>query len=350
MKRLAIGLLGLTLAGCGAKTGLDLRSPDAGPRMDAAPPDAGSDGGFDAGLDAGFDGGIVCVPGNIRLNASRVEVVFVIDRSGSMNADFAGGPARPLESRWEILEASLSGALDTFDDTIGVGAKFFPTQTIRATEGPCDVFGGLEVPIGPGRAPGIISQFGRYNPNGGTPVGPAVRAALDALLERSDEDSAQFIVVATDGAPTCGPDPVGDATAVIGEAHEMYGVDVYVLGIASTAPEVDLLDRMAVIGGRARPASEGSRFYDASDPMLLDALLSSIARDLVQCVFRVPIPPGDDDVIEVFVSGDLVARDESRESGWDWTSDRRSQLSLFGAACERAIASGGRVRADITCN
>ena len=237
-----------------------------------------------------------------------------------------------------------------FDDTIGVGAKFFPTQTMRATEGPCDVFGGLEVPIGPGRAPGIITQFARYDPSGGTPVGPATREALDALLARSSEDNAQFIVVATDGAPTCGADAVAEAVSVIDEAHATHGIDVYVLGIASTAPEVDLLNRMAITGGRARPASESRRFYDASDPALLDALLSEIARDLAQCVYRVPIPPDDDDVIEVMVDGDLVARDETRERGWDWTSTRRSQLSLFGPACERAIASGGRVRAEITCN
>jgi len=348
MKHIVIGLCALALLGCGSKTGLAVGAPDSGARMDAARPRP--DAGVDAGFDAGFDGGLVCVPGVVRLDPSTVEVVFVIDRSGSMDANFAGGRADPFESRWEILEASLGTALDTFDENIGVGAKFFPTQTIRATEGPCDVFGGLEVPIGPGRAPGVISQFSRYDPSGGTPVGPATRTALDSLIARSDEDNAQFIVVATDGAPTCGVDAVMEAISVIGEAHEMHGIDVYVLGIASSAPEVELLNQMAITGGRARPSTAERRFYDASDPILLDALLSEIARDLAQCVYRVPIPPDDDDVIEVFVDDVLIARDEARETGWDWTSPRRTQLSLFGPACEAAIASGGRVRADVTCN
>lgn len=344
--RTSIVLALLVSTGCGSKTALRVDPPDATIRFDAG----GTDAGRDAGFDAGADGGLQCVPGVVALDPSTVEVVFVIDRSGSMDASFDGSVPRPRESRWEILELALGDALMAFDERVGVGAKFFPTQTIRATEGPCDVFGGLEVPIGPGRAPGIVSQFSRYDPYGGTPLGPALREALDALLARADENSAQFIVAATDGQPTCGPDAVSDALTVIEEAHAENGVDVYVLGIASTDPEVALLDIMATAGGRARPASEGRRFYDARDPVLLESLLAAITRDLAQCVFTVPVPPSEEDVVEVIVDGDPVRRDISRTDGWDWTSDRRAQLSLFGSACERAIASGGRVRANITCN
>ena len=341
----APALLCVWAFGCGAKTGLELGPMDAS--VDGGV-DAGSDAGTDGGVDAGSDAGIVCLPGTIRLVQSTVEVVFVLDRSGSMNAAFDGSAPRPGESRWQILEASLSAALEAFDDRIGLGAKFFPTQTRRATEGPCDVFPGLDVAVGPGRAPGIIRQFSLFDPNGGTPVGPAAREALDALVSRADEDRAQFIVVATDGAPTCTLDAVRQISEVIDEAHTTHGIDVYVLGIASTAPEVALLDDLAVRGGRARPATEARRFYDAQDPAQLSALLSGITRDLAQCVYRVPIPPTEDDVVEVTVAREPVSRDETREDGWDWTSDRRTQLSLFGPACDRAIASGV-VQATITC-
>ncbi len=341
----ALALSVLVLAtGCGAKTPLGLDDFDAG----APPPDAGFDAGTDAGVDAGFDAGPVCEPGVVRLEQGSVDVVFVIDRSGSMALSFEGETPRPRESRWEILELSLGAALEAFDDSIGVGAKFFPTQTMRATEGPCDVFGGLDVPIGPGRVPGILTQFTRYDPFGGTPVGPATREALDALLARADENRAQFIVVATDGAPTCGEDAVGQIVSVVSEAHEVHGVDVFVLGIASPGPEHELLDRLAIAGGRARPSTEPQRFYDARDPELLQVLLNDIARDLAQCVFAVPVPPGPEDEVEVLVGRETIPRDETREDGWDWTSERRGQLSLFGPACERAIAAG-TVRANILC-
>ncbi len=334
-------------AGCGSKTGLEVG--EVSPGLDASRPDGGFDAGTDAGTDGGEDAGLVCRPGVVRLDPSTVEVVFVIDRSGSMALDFAGETPRPLESRWEILELALGGALEAFDESVEVGAKFFPTQTMRATEGPCDVFGGLEVPIGPGRAAGIITHFTRYDPNGGTPVGPAARAALAALLARADENSAQFMVVATDGAPTCGEDAVGEIVSVVGEAHDVHGIDVFVLGIASPGPEHELLNRLAITGGRARPSTEPQRFYDARDPALLDSLLDEIARDLAQCVFAVPIPPDADDVVEVLIGRETIPRDESREDGWDWTSERRAQLSLFGPACDRAIEVGA-VRANILCN
>lgn len=346
MTRACIMVAALASLSCGSKTGLGQESPDAGP-----PFDAGADAGVDAGFDAGSDAGIVCVPGVVALDESTVEVVFVIDRSGSMGLSFDGDRPGPREqTRWETLEISLSAALIVFDDRIGVGAKFFPTQTIRATEGPCDVFGGLEVGIGPGRVPGIVSQFARFDPSGGTPLALAMREAVDALLARADENSAQFIVAATDGAPSCSDDAEINALELIREAHEDHGIDVFVLGIASTPPEVALLEMMADLGGRPRPAAEGRSFYDARDPDLLESLLGEIARDLTQCVFAVPIPPDEDDVIEVLVAGETIPRDEGRTEGWDFTNESRAQLSLFGRACEAAIASGGMVRAIITCN
>ena len=264
MRRASLALLGLALASCGSKTPLLLERADASVRVDAGSFDAGTDAGFDAGTDAGP----TCVPGGVPLEASTVEVVFVIDRSGSMQLTFDGEMPVREPSRWEVLEAALSDALMVFDDRIGVGAKFFPTQTMRATEGPCDVFDGLDVRINPGSAPGIISHFTRYDPFGGTPLGPALREALDALQASPSEDSAQFIVAATDGAPTCGEDAVSDALDVIRESHERNGIDVYVIGIASTPREVDLLDIMATAGGRPRPSTEPRRFYDARDPAL----------------------------------------------------------------------------------
>jgi hypothetical protein len=244
----------------------------------------------------------------------------------------------------------MQSSLSVFDDRIGVGAKFFPSRSMRPVEDSCAVFPGLDVEIGPGHTAGVIAHFDRWRPSGGTPLAPATREAVDALLARADENTAQFIVVATDGQPTCTDDAVSQALLVVREAHETHGIDSYVVGIASTDPEVAILDALAIEGGRARPAGESRRFYDAREPALLEELLTEITRDLTQCVFNVPFPPGPEDTIDVRVAGASVPRDEDRTDGWDWTSERRAQLSLFGGACTSAIDAGGAVRAIITCN
>lgn len=339
----------LLATACGSKTGLTV--PEEGAPLDAGM-DAGRDAGPDAGPDAGADSGpdaAVCRPGNIPLDRSEVEVVFVIDRSGSMRQNFDGlSPAGSELSRWELLALSMDRALGAFDESVSVGAKFFPSRSARDVPNSCSVFDGLDVGIGPGRSRAVVNQFSRFDPAGGTPVGPAVVEAVDALLARQDGNAAQFIVVATDGAPSCGFDPVGDVVEAITDAHRDHAIDVFVVGIASTGPEVALLGRLATEGGRPRRIPGEPSYYDARNPDLLGDLLGEITSDLAQCVFAVPFPPDEDDTVEVQMQGEVVRRDPARIDGWDWTSEARGQLSLFGPACERAQA-GTAVRAIITC-
>lgn len=346
MPRLVLALASTLLCACGARTGLEVDRLDAG--MDARAPNVLDDAGVDGGTDAP-----VCVPGTVPLEPGRTEIVFVVDRSGSMAATFEGLPPGPGEpSRWTLLANAMDRALEVFrgQSTVAVGAKFFPSRSSRVVTDDCAVLPGLDVPIGVGSAPGIVAQFARWGPAGGTPLGPALDEAIAGLSAVATERSAQFIVMATDGAPTCGRNATQAALDAIGRAHGERGIDVLVVGIASTEPEVALLDRMAVEGGRPRPSAAGERrFYDARDPALLDALLGDITRDLTRCVLAVPIPPRPEDAIEVFVGGELVPSDPARENGWDWTSERRAQLGLFGSACTRAIETGGDVRAIITC-
>jgi hypothetical protein len=333
----------LLLTACGARTGLLIEREEIDGGMDAGMADGGRDAGRDGGPDA-----TVCVPGEVALEAGEIDVVFVIDRSGSMLAGYDGDtPAAGEPTRWELLEESMSEALVSFDDPrISVGAKFFPSRTRRGEPDLCAVNDRLDARLGPLSSGGILAEFRAWEPSGGTPLGPAIDVAVRSLSE-AGEDRAQFIVVAPDGAPTCDRDPVGHTLRAIEDAHGELGIDVLVVGIASTEPEVALLDMFAVAGGR--PLDGERRFYDARDPDLLTVLLSDVTRDLAQCVFAVPIPPGPEDVIEVLVAGASTPRDEARLDGWDWTNESRAQLGLFGPTCERARASGGAVRAIITC-
>lgn len=83
-RRGALGalLLAAVLAGCGAKTGLDV--PDASRQQ---PRDAGRDSGLDAGIpciEVPLDGGAIEVPLDIEAELARADVLFLVDTTASM--------------------------------------------------------------------------------------------------------------------------------------------------------------------------------------------------------------------------------------------------------------------------
>jgi predicted small lipoprotein YifL len=107
------------LAGCGAKTGLDV--PDA--NVDAARPiDAGVDvGPHDAGRDAGSDASIPCVllepdagpielPLDTQVTLGRADVVFLIDVTGSMSQEIGHIQAELRDTIAPGIQAAIPDA------------------------------------------------------------------------------------------------------------------------------------------------------------------------------------------------------------------------------------------------
>lgn len=92
MNRFAIASFALLLAtittGCGAKTGLNV--PDLGPEQDLGPMDMGVDMGPDMSIpciEVPFDGGPVDVELETEAQVGRADVVFLIDRTLSMEEE-----------------------------------------------------------------------------------------------------------------------------------------------------------------------------------------------------------------------------------------------------------------------
>lgn len=305
----------------------------------------------DAGRDAGADAGPTCSPRDVSvIPAIGVEVIFLVDRSGSMARAFDGTPADPGElTRWDILRDGMGSVLAALDPSVHVGAKFFPSQTGIAIMDVCRIDPGLDVPLAPRAGPRIVDEFDRWPPRGGTPTFGALGEAADAFVASGETTSARFVVVATDGAPECellgGPERLLEEVARV---RLELGIDVYVLGIASRGSEIEFLDQLAIAGGRARPPTEERRFYDARDEALVGELLREITSILVQCEFLVPDPPELDAAIEIRVDGVPVAMDPTRVEGWDWVSEDRTRFSLFGSACDR-FADGAGVTLTVVC-
>ncbi len=355
-----VALAALLVLGCGSKTGLLV-------------PDVERDAGFDAGTDAGE---LQCEDRRIALLRRRAEAYFAIDSSGSMLETFDGMDAPMVEeSRWYLLREALEGALRTANDDLSAGALFFPDAVPMGEDG-CLLEPGLDVPVRPRNADAVLAEFDRREvPFGGTPTAAALLAIRDALVAAGPSEVSRFVVLATDGAPNCNPDPpipppmcfcthpnpdvcararpqnCLDDEAAIGAVSELVslGVPVYVLGLTDPVSDpllAEVLDRMAIAGGRPRPDTE-RRFYDIRTGAELATTLAEITDSVARCTLYVA--PGsdelrDDDVLRV--AGATVPRDPTRTNGWDLTDEAAGEVTLFGPACD-LLADGAVLEACV---
>lgn len=352
------------LIGCGAKTGL--RVPDAGrPR-----PDAGVPTRPDAGLtpDAG-----PCVPAQLSLTRRGSKTIFVIDRSNSMD-DTLDGREAPLPgelTRWQLLRNALSTTLAGADPRLEIGAKFFPRARFGAgaTNQACSVSAGIDLLPAPDNAASLLAFFDATEPRGGTPTAVALDQVRSFFFAEGERPQPRFAVLATDGGPNCNPaagvppdrclctgapedcrggGPVSalnciDENRTLGviEALSQLGVPVYVIGIDDpTRPDLaDVLDRMAVAGGRPRDVVGERRFYSIRRPGDLRMALDVITANIAQCVLRAVPAPNPQGEVTLAIDGTIVPFDPSRTNGWAFTGSDRGEITLFGAAC--TLATGG---------
>ncbi|MGF1467289.1 MAG: hypothetical protein ACFCGT_14275 [Sandaracinaceae bacterium] len=359
------------LVGCGAKTGLHL--------PDAELPD-------DAGQDAGLDEGPICRPAPLPLDQRGAEVLFVIDRSNSMNNSLDGDP-NPLPGeprRWDLLADALAFALSDTNMLLAVGGAFYPTF-VESPQGPeeaCEVESRVDLAPARGNADRLLEVFTTTGPAGGTPTAEGLRSALRYFDRNPSVDVPRFVVLATDGGPNCNPevveptgvcevctgeprlcDPnvVGEfwayncldeerTLAVIGDLAVDRSIPVYVIGIddPNRADLADVLDRMAVRGGRPRDVPGERLFYSVREPEDLRGALDEITGSIALCTFTLSGAPAPEDRVEVAFGDEPVARDTTRIEGWDFTAPDRSEITLYGGACARA-STGEMPAAVVAC-
>lgn len=356
---------------CGSRTGLFGPEPSLQP-LDAAldsppPPDAGAD------VDAAVDAPLPCLPGTFTFQLATPQLMFVLDRSGSMsfslNQDVEPPAGRP--TRWTTLRDALERTIVPFDQELAMGAKFFP----EANADPFDAVASCATSTGVGIAPGlgnahaILDVFTTTSPVGGTPTAAALQAAATYLT--SSRGVARAMVLATDGQPNCNgaldgrtcvctstspeactQDPLGgygclDDVATVTLIGDIFGarrVPVYVIGIGGVTFGA-VLDAMAVAGGRARAGSP--KYYAATTAPEMTSAFESIRDGVARCTYITPSAPTDPNAITVVVAGKRVGRDATHTAGWDWVDQAYGQLQLFGTAC--ADATKANVSGTVAC-
>ncbi len=365
----------VAMGACGSRTGLF--GTEAG----------GPEGGLPDGApfaDGPPDGRVPCTPGRFTLELATAQLMFVLDRSGSMafaldgrQPDRFGNLPPGVLSRWTTLHDALFQTLTPLDNTLAMGAKFFPEKLPNGDPAPADEACRSDVGVGIAPARGnvanILNVFDTTIPLGGTPTAEAIRLAAQYLA--GTRTVARTMIVATDGAPNCNGDlnqtqcictsttgncatsPGGefnclDDARTINAVKDVFtnqNIPVFVIGIGSTErPEfLKVLDNMAVAGGRARPTLP--RHYNVQSAAELKAALQSIGDSIAKCTYLTPSSPTDPNAISVEINGQRIPRDPTHMNGWDWVDQAYGTLAFFGTACASASSGTPEISGVVSC-
>jgi hypothetical protein len=194
----------------------------------------------------------------------------------------------------------------------------------------CNVTLEAEVAVAPMNYTAVGGKIKATLPNmdaGGTPTGLAVRNST-AHLKTVMTKNPKYIVLATDGEPTCNDRPVEAITEAVSA-----GFKVFVVGIATAGTGAHRqLNEMAVAGGEARMGDP--QYYAVANKADLVAALTQITARVSNCVFPLDKTPPSPNDVAVNVSGRRLVKD----TDWRYGANMRS-IEVIGAACE-ALKAG----------
>jgi hypothetical protein len=294
------------------------------------------------------------------------DILFVLDRSGSMNEGITpcndGGVATGQncgkDSKWAKVVPALKQVVAETENDVNWGLKFFPDNPNMATA--CTVSTTPEVAIGPKNATAITNAIngatatnGGVNGYSGTPTRAVINGAVSYMQMLTDANP-KFILLATDGVPTCGMGATGTAGASTNDTTASValstardaGFKTFVVGIGTGAAETTLSE-MATAGGLPRSGSPS--YYPVSSADDLAKAIRTLIGVAATCTFKVGPAPDDivTDLSKINVFGDNVEieRDETHTNGYDYTDASMQSIEVFGPRCNKIMT--GEIK-DVT--
>jgi len=298
------------------------------------------------------------------------DVLILLDRSGSMNESYNGTSCSGTggmggrsgggmtncgsDSKWAKVTPAIAQVISETDTDVNWGLKFFPQTMAGAGADACAVNNVADVPIAAGNATAIQTAImGSTQANGGVVTGyngtPTRNAANGAVgyMQSLTDANPKFILLATDGAPTCpeaGTTNASPGAIAAVAAANAAGFQTFVVGIA-TANSADAdatLSSMATAGGLPRAATPP--YYPVTNADDLAAAIRTLVGVAATCTFQVGPTPTDDgstslDKIDVFGDGAPIGRDTTHTNGYDYKDASKQQIEVHGPLCDQ-IKSG----------
>ena len=337
-------------------------------------PDGGDSGSID------IDGG--CAGDSFTGDRLPANMLFVIDRSGSMNCNLPEDGQTTAEcetfpqkedvtkpSKWELTRTAIKNAIDLLGMNQGdssVGVTMFPLSGSN-----CGVKSIPDVQVATLDAvqnAGIDAFLDTVSPQGSTPLAGATILGYDYMHTSVSATGNKFIVLLTDGAETCKPTELPKLLGVDVPAAQSVNIRTFVIGVPGSEDARALLSQMAFEGGTA---SNPSCVHDPAPPNVGDchfdmtqtndfstdlaAALDQISGSVLTCEFDIPSGGGaevDLGNVNVRVNGTIVPKDEAdcatSAEGWQYAASN-TKIVLCGQPCADAVAPNAEVSIVLGC-
>jgi hypothetical protein len=215
--------------------------------------------------------------------------------------------------------------------------------------------GEIAVPVAERNAKQISDALAGVWPSGGTPTAATlqnlVASYAAASMDPDAEVHAKYVLLVTDGAPTC---PTGnalettpediDATNRAIEALVASSVQTFVIGYNTTGPGNEMVESV-LDGFAARGGTGDERHRPVEDEASLVREIETIASSITSCDFRLDRAPGRPEYVLVQLDGEQL--DLDAPNGWRLVGERTIQL--VGEACERFREGSHSLHAELRC-
>jgi hypothetical protein len=289
----------------------------------------------------------------------NADILLVLDRSASMQDPINSSSST---SKWTVVVPTLNNVVNATDTSVLWGMKSFPEGSgSECVAG--SVSSNIDVTVAATDAIAVTAAITATTPDGnGTPTGDAINAAV-AYLKTLTDTNPKYILLATDGEPSCAAIPSSESTtaarpyAVTAVTNaKTAGFPTFVIGIGTTNSDTTTLNQLADAGGEVPAGATNplaSHFYLASDMSTLTAALGSITGQISSCLFPLKMAPpvlNDSTKVGVYVGAGMTRIPYDATDGWNYTDTSDSAVEVQGSWCDMIQAAGaGAVQIIFGC-
>jgi hypothetical protein len=316
----------------------------------------GNGGGGNVGTVGGVTPGSACATSNAGATRPPAYLVFMYDRSASMNESVGNG-----QTKWTACQTALEDFFSS-PTSAGIHASLtFFGQNLKADSTDCSTASYTTPQVAMTALPDATSfsaQINATKPSTDTPTLAAMQGAIQYAQTIKPTDGGKVaIVLVTDGDPNgCNGNSVGAISSAA--AAVAATIPTYVVGIGNSLTN---LQQIAMGGGtKAIAVSTSSPMQTTSD---LENALGTIAASQLGCQYGLPAPPMGQTLDVNSVNVDYTpsggaqttltySADCSDPNGWHYdTLMNPTQIIMCPTICNTLTADkGGKVDIIFGCS